>query len=76
MTTTKIVSANIRALLAIHMKTIGEMAEKLEVSRQTAGLYANGSSSMTSDQLAVIAKWLEVPVGELFREDVYELTAT
>lgn len=57
--------------MAMQMKTIGELAKQLHVSRQTASLYANGSSPMTSDHLAIIARWLDVPVGELFRDDVY-----
>ncbi len=72
---TKTVSANLRALMAMQRKTITELALKLEVARQTAGLYANGNQPMTSDQLLVVATWLGVSVGELFREDVYELAA-
>lgn len=72
---TKTVSTNLRALMAMQRKTVTELALKLEVARQTAGLYANGNQPMTSDQLLVVATWLGVSVGELFREDVYELAA-
>lgn len=73
--TTELVSANIRALMAIQRKTTAALAVELKVARQTAGLYTNGSQAMTSDQLAIVATWLGVSVGELFRKEVYELAA-
>lgn len=75
MGTTKNVSANLRAIMAIQKKTVSELAVTLGVTRQTAGLYFNGHRAMTTDHLAMVADWLNVEAGELFRENIYSAVA-
>lgn len=67
-----VVSATLRALMGEQRKKISELALILGVTRQTASLFYNGRSALDSDQIAVLADWLNASPGVFFDGISYE----
>lgn len=69
------VAGNIRAELARQQKTRESLRETLRISRGSLRRRLAGHMSFTTDELVVVAKFLDVPIGDLFRNDSAELSA-
>lgn len=67
MTTKEVIAETVRGVMAMQSKTQKDLAELLGVTRQTAGQYYNGYTVMNTDQIAVVAAWLQVDPGLFFQ---------
>lgn len=65
---TATVASNVRAHMARSAYRIGDLAEKLGKTPNTAGLKYNGTTQITVEEIGTIAEWLNVPVAEFFRK--------
>lgn len=65
MTTQQTVADSIDKLMHDQGKRNKDLAELLGISRQMAGRLRNGSSRITTGDLAKIAAWLEVSTDDL-----------
>ncbi|MEB3022903.1 helix-turn-helix domain-containing protein [[Mycobacterium] crassicus] len=69
------VAGNIRAELARQRKTRESLRESLRISRGSMHRRLAGHTSFTTDELVLVAKFLDVPIAELFRSDAAEVSA-
>lgn len=66
MSYTETVAGNVRAHMARSAYRIGDLAEIIGKTPNSAGLKYNGRAPITVEEIGTISEWLGVPVAEFF----------
>lgn len=61
-----LVAAEVRAEMGRQRKTVAELAQVLDMARETAGLRLNGNRPFDVLELPRIAAWLGVPTSSFY----------
>lgn len=70
----QIIGENIKKLMELHGMNINEMAEKLDVTRQTMSKYISGESVIDSEKLFIIANLFNKPLTYFLDDKQEELS--
>ena len=63
------IAGEVRAALARHQKTQDDLARVLGIVQPAVSVRLAGSRSFRAEEIAAIARWLDIPVSQLIPTD-------